>query len=277
MAQRPAVLVTGASSGIGLATATLLSEAGFDVLAGVRKPSGEDRKFREILLDVTREESILRARDEIAAHLSGAGLTALVNNAGVAEIGPLEYQSIDRFRGVFEVNVFGVLAVTQAFLPLLRQARGRIVNIGSVGGMITIPFGSALCASKHAIESLSDSLRMELQPSGISVTCLQPASINSGSAEKLAGQLEIVLDELPPHGRDEYEDRLRSFMKATLASETTGSPPQVVAAAVLDVLRSSRPPSRQLVGKHAHVLKFLARGIPDRWRDRLLSRIFFGG
>ncbi len=270
------VLVTGASSGIGRATARRLAAAGITVFAGVRRISPDPETFHEILLDVTDAASIESARREIETRVGGAGLDGLVNNAGIGDIRPLEFTPPDDFRRVFDVNVFGVVAVTQAFLPLLHRARGRIVNIGSIGGIVTIPFAAALTASKHAIESISDSLRQELYAAGIFVTCIQPASINSGSAEKLAAQTEKTIDALPPDGRRRYGDLLRTFTQTMLRSETSGSPPEAVAKAVLDVLNANRPPARHLVGKDRHLLKFLARGLPDRLRDALFRRIFLG-
>jgi len=277
----PAVLVTGASTGIGLATARLLAESGMRVFAGVRRlvatPLPHDKNVpREVLLDVTEPASISSARREIESLLSGAGLAAIVNNAGIGDICPLEFTPVERFKRVFEVNVFGVVAVTQAFLPLLHRNRGRIVNIGSVGGMLTIPFGSSLTASKHAIESLSDALRLELHAAGIHVTCIQPASINSGSAEKLAAQTELTIASLPPDGQRRYGDVLREFVKIMLKEETGGSPPEVVARAVLEVLRAKKPPARKTVGKGRQLIKFLARAVPDSTRDAILRRLFLG-
>ncbi len=278
MANLPAVLVTGASSGIGLATARVLSASGYHVFAGVRRPSGlADANLHEIALDVTQPASIAAARGEIEAALEGRGLAALVNNAGQADATPIEFNTIDQFRRVFQVNVFGLVAVTQAFLPLLHRARGRIVNIGSIGGMITIPFGATLCGSKHAVEAISDCLRLELYPAGIHVTCLQPAAINSGAAEKLAAQNEKTISALPPDGRRRYGPLLRRFIQVTIADESHGSPPEVVGQAVLDVLRAEKPPARRLVGKHSFLLKRAARNLPDAIRDRLFRKLFFGG
>ncbi len=277
----PGVLVTGASSGIGLATARLLSRSGMQVFAGVRRLSGTPKTeatamLHEIVLDVTKPDSVFAARSEIEARLNGGGLFAVVNNAGMGDIVPLEFAPMERLRRIFEVNVFGLLAVTQAFLPLLHRGKGRIVNIGSVGGMVTIPFGSPLTASKHAVESISDALRLELHAAGIPVTCIQPASINSGAAEKLAAEVEATIASLPPEGRRRYGDPLRGFVKAMLKAETGGSPPGVVAEAVLKVLRAKKPPARRLAGKHGGRMKFLARGIPDSCRDALFRRLFLG-
>lgn len=271
------VLVTGAGSGIGLAIARRLGEAGLRVYAGVHRTSGAlGPGIREVVLDVTNAESIAAARRELETQLGDKGLFALVNNAGIGDLEPLEFTPMEHFRQVFDVNVFGTVATTQAFLPLLHRGRGRIVNIGSVGGMITIPFGSALTASKHAIESISDALRLELYAAGIHVTCIQPASINSGSAEKIAEKTEETIAALPPDGQRRYGEQLRAFTKTMLESETGGSPPEVVAEAVLSVLQEKEPPARKLVGKGGHLLKLLARDVPDTMRDALLRKHFLG-
>jgi len=247
------------------------------VFAGVHRASGKAvPEFRELVLDVTDEQSLANGRRELEAELGDDGLFALVNNAGIGDLEPLEFTPMEHFRQVFDVNVFGTVAATQTFLPLLHRGRGRIVNIGSVGGMITIPFGSALTASKHAIESISDALRLELYAAGIHVTCIQPASINSGSAEKIAEKTEETIAALPPDGQRRYGEPLRAFTKTMLESETGGSPPEVVAEAVLSVLQEKEPPARKLVGKGGHLLKLLARDVPDTMRDALLRKHFLG-
>jgi len=270
------VLVTGASSGIGKATAIVLADAGMRVFAGVRRFSNESRgdRIREILLDVTSPDSIASAAGEIQAMTDDHGLDALVNNAGIGTISPAEFTSTERMRQIFEVNVFGLLAVTQAFLPALHKSRGSIVNIGSIGGMITMPFGVALCASKHSVEAVSDALRMELRSSGIRVSLIQPASINSGAAEKLAAEAEAAIAALPPEGRARYGSLLSGFTKKMLSGERAGSPPEVVGRAVLENLSNPVPPARRVVGKQALPLWFLARCAPAALRERLLRTMF---
>ena len=272
----PTVLVTGASSGIGKATASVLADAGMRVFAGVRRFSNENRGegIQEILLDVTSPESIASAVAEIQAVTDGEGLGALINNAGIGVISPAEFTSPERMRRVFEVNVFGLLAVTRAVLPLLHKSRGSIVNIGSIGGMITMPFGVALCASKHSVEAVSDALRMELRASGIRVSLIRPASINSGAAEKLAAETDATIAALPQDGRERYGSLLSGFTKRMLAEESSGSPPEVVARAVLENLHNPVPPARRVVGKHARALWFLARCTPAALRERLLRSMF---
>ena len=270
------VLVTGASSGIGKAIAEELARAGMNVFAGVRRLSDRHAEpgIQEILLDVTVPDSIEAAVVEITGRMGNGGLDALVNNAGIGTISPAEFTSPAAMRRVFDVNVFGLLEVTQTFLPLLHKSKGSIVNIGSIGGMITMPFGAALCASKHSVEAISDALRMELKASGIRVSLIQPASINSGAAEKLAAETDATVAALPLEGRERYGTLLTGFSKKMLADETAGSPPGVVAAAVLENLMNPAPPARRVVGKHALLLWFLARHVPASLRERILRHIF---
>ncbi|HXG61995.1 MAG TPA: SDR family NAD(P)-dependent oxidoreductase, partial [Planctomycetota bacterium] len=174
--KRPAVLVTGAFSGIGLACARRLEEAGFRVFAGGRRPpAAPPGPGTPVLLDVTDRESIALAARAVEAAAPG-GLAGLVNNAGVVSAGPLEFLPLDEIRRPFEVNVFGALAVTQAFLPLLRRARGRVVFMSSVSGLVATPFLGPYAASKFALEALGDALRMELSPWGLDVAIVEPGS-----------------------------------------------------------------------------------------------------
>ncbi len=270
------VLVTGASSGIGLATARTLSAAGYRVFVGVRRLPDNPEILRPVLLDVTKADSLRSAFAEIENTLRGEPLHALVNNAGIGSLRPLEGTPLDQIRDVFEVNVFGVIAVTQTFLPLLRRAPGRIVNIGSIGGLFGLPFASSLCASKHAVEALSDALRLELWTSGIRVILIEPASINSGAAEKIAAQTEKTLADLSPADQVRYGSLLRHATKVMVESETRGSPPEVVAQAVREMLEADDPPARHVTGKDGHLLNFVARFLPTRLRDHLLRKKFLG-
>jgi len=277
------VLITGASGGVGGALVDHFADAGWRVFAGVRTlPAATARRKPAVVplrLDVLDPASLADAQQAVADQLRQdglAGLTGLVNNAGKSIDGPLEITPVEELADSFAVNVIGAVAAAQAFLPLLRPARGRIVNIGSVGGMISLPFGASLTASKHAIEALTDSLRMELWEAGIHVTLLQPASIDSGSAEKLAAALEGVISELPEEGKRRYAAKLRGFMKVTMEKETTGSPPEVVGRAVLEALRADRPPIRRVVGKDGGMIKLLARHVPDALRDKLLRKVLLG-
>lgn len=275
------VVITGASSGIGHASALALDRAGFRVFAGVRSPDDATVLQRvasplltPLTIDVTDADSIARAREVVARAVGAAGLAGLVNNAGIGIAGPLECMSLDDVRAHFAVNTIGPLATTQAFLPLIRQARGRIVNIGSVGGRITMPFGGALCGSKHAVEAFNDALRMELFPFGIHVCLIAPASILTPAVDKLVQRGESALDQLPPDGRRWYGDSFRRFLRISAAREREGSPADVVAGAVLRALTARAPRARYPVGKDAALLTLLPRVVPDRLLDALRLRLF---
>jgi NAD(P)-dependent dehydrogenase (short-subunit alcohol dehydrogenase family) len=275
------VVITGASTGIGRATALRLARGGWKVFAGVRKErDAESLRFesvallRPLIIDVTDAASIERAAVEVRAALAGHGLDGLVNNAGVGVAVPVEYVQLHVLRANFEINVFGQIAVTQAFLPLVREARGRIVNIGSVGDRLSMPFGGILCGSKSAFASLSDALRLEMHAFGIRVVLVEPASIHTPAAKKTLGDMDRVISGLPAEGANRYGVMLREFAERAYRREKAGSPPEVVARTVERALTDARPRARYLVGKDATVLAFLARFMPTRMLDALRLRSF---
>ncbi|WP_437817080.1 SDR family oxidoreductase [Sorangium sp. So ce1078] len=270
------VVVTGASSGIGRAVALRLCAAGFRVLAGVRseRDGGALReaagpRLTPLRVDVTSADQIAAAASAAEATVGDAGLAGLVNNAGVALSGPIELVSLDDLRWQFEVNVFGQVAITQALLPMIRRARGRIVNIGSIGDRITIPFGGPLTASKHALASINDALRMELHPWGIHVALVEPGSIVTRAVDKLEADAEAALSRLSPEGRALYGDAYRTMVSRSAAHERRGSRPEVVAEAVLHALTARTPRTRYLVGATARPLALMARVLPDRVLDQV--------
>jgi NAD(P)-dependent dehydrogenase (short-subunit alcohol dehydrogenase family) len=275
-----AVVITGASSGIGRATALYLAARGFRVFAGVRKQRDAEMLRTEsggrvvpVELDVTDRASIASAVLAVQAQLGERGLDGLVNNAGIATPAPIEYMSADVLRRQFEVNVFGQIAVIQAFLPLIRRARGRIVNIGSVGSHLALPFGGALCGSKGAFTLLSDSLRLELRPYGIHVCLIEPGAISTPAVDKTLGDAEAVIGSLPAEGAARYGAKMREFMRRGHERETKGSPPEVVAEAIHDALTARRPRLRYPVGADATMLVTLPRLLPQRALDRVRLRV----
>jgi NAD(P)-dependent dehydrogenase (short-subunit alcohol dehydrogenase family) len=186
----------------------------------------------------------------------------------------MELIAVDDLRRQFEINVFGQVRVTQAFLPLIRQAQGRIINIGSVGGKITMPFGGALCASKYALEAINDALRLELYPWGIHVILVAPASISTPAVDDLRHDSEAVIQQFSPEGRQRYEQSFRNFVQTTVAREKSGSPPEVVAQTVLKALTAKTPKTRYPVGANANVLTLLPQIVPTRWLDKVRFKIF---
>ena len=275
------VVVTGASSGIGRACVLYLAQRGFRVFAGVRRPADAEALYRmgggavvPLAIEVTAPEVIAAAADEVRAAVGFSGLDGLVNNAGIGTTSPVEYLSAEELRREFEVNVFGQIAVTQAFLPLIREARGRIVNMGSIGAEITMPFGGALCASKSAFRSLNDALRLELGSYGIHVCFIEPGSIHTPAVDKTLGDVEGVIGQLPPEGAARYGDKLREFTRRSYERESHGSPPEVVARVVHEALTARRPRARYTTGANAGLLAALPRILPVRMLDRLRLRLF---
>jgi NAD(P)-dependent dehydrogenase (short-subunit alcohol dehydrogenase family) len=275
------VVVTGASSGIGRATVVELVNAGWHVFATVRKAEdgegvqaavGED--VTPVMVDVTVRTSIEEAAEQVQMKLQGQGLDALVNVAGIGMMRPIEYASQMDMRQIFDINVFGQIAVTQAFLPLLRKARGRIVNIGSVGAHIDIPFGGLLNASKSALRSLNGALRLELRAAGIRVVIVEPGAIKTPAVDKTLGDVDSVIASLPPEGAAQYGQMLRTFAKRAYAEESKGSDPNVVAKVVLKALTEEHPKTRYAAGKHANFLALLGIVVPAVLLDVLLLKAF---
>jgi NAD(P)-dependent dehydrogenase (short-subunit alcohol dehydrogenase family) len=186
---------------------------------------------------------------------------------------PVEYITEDDLLEIFNINVFGQIAVTRAFLPLLRTARGRIVNISSVGAHIAIPFGSLINATKSAFGILNDTLRLELHPFGIHVSVVEPGAIKTPAVEKTVGDVEAVIRSLPPKGVAQYGNMLRDFARRAYEREMNGSSPDVVAQAIQHALTAKRPRTRYRVGKHATLLATLAEFLPDRLLDTIRFRI----
>lgn len=274
--ERGAVVVTGASSGIGAATTRALAALGFEVFAGVRTPADEEaaRAARTVPLriDVTDEASIAAAAEQVAAARGAGGLAGLVNNAGIAVTAPLEYVPLEELRRQLEVNLVGQVAVTQAFLPALRAARGRIVNVGSIGGRVAAPLLGPYAASKFALEGVTDALRRELRPWGIAVSIIEPATIATPIWDKGAETAEGIVAGLPPEAEQRY-GRLFDAMRAIAArGMTDGLPPQAVADVVVHALTATRPRTRYLVGTEAKVSARLATLLPDRLFDSLVAR-----
>ena len=273
---RSHVLVTGASSGIGRATTLQLAAAGHHVFAGVRRPADAPAppaaswdEITPLLLDVTDGAQVTAAADTVASHTGTAGLNGLVNNAGIGVFGPLELIPIQQFRRLLEVNVTGQLAVTQALLPLLRQAHGRIIMIGSIGARFTPPFVGALAASKSALATLGEALRQELAPWGIRVVLIEPASVRTEAVGKLQHDAQQLLDQAPPDGRALYQDAFERLVATFAAQHEHGSPPEVVAEAVAHALTTSQPRTHYLVGKRARRMAILAAAMPTPVLDAL--------
>jgi NAD(P)-dependent dehydrogenase (short-subunit alcohol dehydrogenase family) len=267
------ILITGASSGVGLACARRLAARGYRVFAGVRSAAaseavgGAAAGITPVMLDVRQPSSI---RDAVAV-LNGEPLAALVNNAGIAAIGPLELVPTEAWRHQFEVNVIGLVSITQACLPQLRCGKGRIVNIGSVAGRSALPGSSAYDSSKFALEAISDALRIELSPFAISVSLIEPGAINTDIWQKTLADLDMRMAEAAPDVRGLYADLLAGIREEMERSAARALPADAVADAVEHAVTAARPRARYVVGRDAR-LSLLMNLLPDRLRDWLILR-----
>jgi len=272
----PNALITGTSTGIGEACATRLAERGWTVYAGVRRAEDADRlkaqlngDVRPVILDVSKRDDMQRVIESIQQDAGARGLQGLVNNAGVGVGGPVEYVSEEDWRWVFDVNLFGVVALTKAAMPLLRSGTGRIVHIGSIGGRISSAGLGPYSASKHAIEALAESQRHELGrlDPPIRVSLIEPGEVKTAiwdKADTSADDMDKLLDD---PGRRDYQwllDQSRGFIDEGRAK---GVPASKVADAVEHALTADRPKSRYLVGPDAKLAGHLVTRLPDRLRD----------
>jgi NAD(P)-dependent dehydrogenase (short-subunit alcohol dehydrogenase family) len=270
------VLVTGASTGIGRTTAMHLDSSGWRVFAGVRKEEDADSLRAEgserlvpVILDVTDAAQIAAAAERIEAESDG-GLHGLVNNAGVAVPGPLETIPLADLRHQLEVNLVAYVAVTQAMLPQIRRAAGRVVFLSSIGGRIAFPFTGPYHASKFATEAIGDVFRQELRPWGIEVSIVEPGSIDTpiwGRGQRKADEIEAR----SPQANVLYGAAIAKFRKVMEDMAERGIPPEKVAKAISHALESSRPKTRYLVGLDAKVQARLRPLIPTRLFDRIVA------
>jgi NAD(P)-dependent dehydrogenase (short-subunit alcohol dehydrogenase family) len=256
----------------------MLDEAGFRVFGGVRDAAAGARlaqqcsdRFTFVQLDVTDSQSIHSAADTITQSLGTSGLHGLVNNAGIAVAGPLEFLPIAALRQQMEVNVIGPIAVTQAFLPALRAARGRIVNIGSIAGRSALPFTGAYSASKYAIEALTDALRLELRPWDIRVSVVEPGAVATDIWETSSRTAAAMMSSLPPRALELYGRLLDGIRRGAAAAPARGLGPDIVARAVMHALTAKRPRTRYLIGNDAR-LRILLEHLPPGIRDAVLAR-----
>jgi NAD(P)-dependent dehydrogenase (short-subunit alcohol dehydrogenase family) len=282
----PTALITGASTGIGEATTLRLARAGWTVLAGVRDPADGERlavaaqassgRVLPLTLDVTDAAQIVQAAERVAeetgasARSSPGRLDALVNNAGIGYGGPLELLPIEDLRHQLEVNVLGQVAVTQAMLPALRAASGRIVFLSSVGGRVSMAFTAPYAASKHAIEAIGDALRVELRTSKVKVALVEPGSVATPIWDK--GRREADRLSVPEELREQYGHVPEAMDKVLQDTARRGLPPEQVAETIERALTAKRMKARYLVGRDAKGMVFVRSLLPDLVFDRLARR-----
>jgi NAD(P)-dependent dehydrogenase (short-subunit alcohol dehydrogenase family) len=275
-----AVVISGASTGIGAACAMHLDRLGYRIFAGVR--TAEDgvalqkscsQRLVPIELDVTDLSTIQKAQTLVSRQTEGRGLFGLVNNAGIAVVGPLEAVPLADLRQQLEVNVIGQVAVTQLFLPLLRQARGRIINMGSIAGLTAMPLMGPYSASKFALEAMTDALRLEVQQWGIHVSIIEPGAIATPIWNKStidAAEREVAIKE---DLRSLYQPIITAVRKVVAEASKRAISAEIVAKVVEDALTASTPRTRYLVGTDAKLRALMRKLLSDRLSDRLLSWI----
>lgn len=276
--ERGYVLVTGASTGIGFTTAMRLDAIGYRVFAGVRRDEdganikrGASLRLQPILLDVTNDEQVKSAIATISETVGDHGLAGLVNNAGIAVAGPMEFIPMERFIQQFDVNVFGVMRVTQACIPLIRKAKGRIVNISSIAGLSASPVVGPYTASKHALEAMTDALRVELYKWGIHVSAVEPGAIKTPIWDKGARDSDDLEKQMPPEAMDLYGSMVRAMRDIVETYASNSTPPERVTDAVVHALTANPPRPRYLVGNDARIRLWLEK-LPTRYRDSIVRK-----
>lgn len=271
-------MITGTSTGIGRACALRLDSAGFEVFATVRRDEDAERlradapRVRPLVLDVTDQDAVVAAAREVEEAVGARGVAGLVNNAGMSVGGPLEFLPLDDLRRQLEVNLIAQVGVTQAFLPAIRRARGRILNMTSVGGRIANPFLGPYHASKWGLEAVSDSLRKELRPWGIRVIAIEPGSIDTEIWRKGTEQAEELAAGLPPEGHELYDDKIPKMLEMARRIADHSIPADRVAKVVERALTARRPRARYVVGLDARALITANAVLPDRAIDAIESR-----
>ncbi len=283
MVSRKAVVITGASSGIGQVTTLALARQGWYVFASVRTAAAAEQLLalagavgvgafvEPLLLDVTDQAGIARAVTAVAMTLDTKGLrlAGLINNAGIVVAGPLEEVPVPRMQQILETNVLGPLAITQAFLPLLRQGRGRIILIGSVSGWVAMPFLGPYAASKFALEAIADAWRLELRPWSIPVSLIAPGPVATPIWEKsLAAAMADRVQLSPQSPYTQFVPRVLALLEQSTQQQYA---PEVVAATIITALTCRHPRNHYLLTRHPWLFTFFARIIPTHWRDQVLA------
>lgn len=272
------VVITGVSTGIGYAAAQRLLAAGYQVFGSVRSAEDAARVeealgdlFRSLIFDVTDAGTVQQAAEQVGAALQGKNLTALVNNAGVSTAGPLLHMPLDIFQQTLEVNVTGLLNVTQQMAPLLGargdapRPRGRVINISSVSGRVAYPFMGAYAASKHALEALSDALRRELLMYDVDVIVVEPGTVRTPLVDKFAAQIARYLE-------TDYGPSLRKVAQQVQKREASALPVEAVTRVIVEAIESRRPKTRYPIPRKRLTGWLLPRWLPDRWLDAFVAR-----
>jgi NAD(P)-dependent dehydrogenase (short-subunit alcohol dehydrogenase family) len=275
------ILITGASTGIGEACARYLAERGWQVFAGVRRTEDAEKlqsvsiNIKALQLDVTKSKQIAEVFANVQQIVGKGGLQGLINNAGIAVVGPLEFLPIADLRNQMEVNFIGQVEVTQTLLPLLRLGHGRVVNISSIGGRATSPFNVPYSASKHALEAFTDGLRRELLPWNIHVASVEPGAIATPIWERSLRRADSMRAGLPRQAEDLYGIAMERARKQALDAGAQGLSAEAVARVVHHALTARRPRTRYAVGRGTRLVIWLIRFLPDEWVDWAIGRALY--
>jgi NAD(P)-dependent dehydrogenase (short-subunit alcohol dehydrogenase family) len=268
------VVVTGASTGIGAATAREMARRGFHVLAGVRRERDADAirasNVEPLILDITDSDQIRALTRRVSEDPRRRRLRALVNNAAVQANVPVEVFGIDQWRDMFEVNLFGHVAVIQALLPTLIDSRGRVVNISSVGGKVAMATYGPYAGTKFALEAMSDALRREVAPHGVQVIVIEPGAVRTEMLERAIASAHDLLAAMTPQQRRRYGALVHAVNAQAEASTKSGLPAEVAAAAIAKAITARRPRTRYTVGREAALLPVMPL-LPDRLLDRIFA------
>jgi len=272
------IVVTGASKGIGRATALHLDSKGFTVLAGVRNQADADQlrqatspRLQTVIVDITNAAQVAQLAETVSQVVGQNGLDGLVNNAGIAVAAPLEFLPIGEFHRQMEVNLTGHLMVIQALLPSIRQAKGRIINISSIGGRLAGPMLGPYHASKFAMEGLTDSLRQELAPWGIKVVSIEPGAIATPIWETSANTADRILTQMPAQAQNYYGKGMAGARAFAAQASKIGLPAERVAEVIERALTAAKPRTRYPVGTDAKIGTRFIAFLPDSLRDWMLA------
>ena len=268
------VIVTGASTGIGAATARELAEQGFHVLAGVRRTRDGDAirgpGIEPLIVDITNPDHIRALADRVHADPQNRAVRALVNNAAVQANVPIEAFGIDEWRRMFEVNLFGHIAVIQALLPALFRSRGRVINISSVGGKVAMATYGPYAATKFALEAVSDSLRRELTPFGVQVVVVEPGAVRTEMLGRAIGSAHEPVSAMTPEQSRRYGGLIQAVTTQAVKSTASGLPADAAARVIAKAVTARKPRTRYTVGREAALIG-LTKFLPDRVLDRVLA------
>jgi NAD(P)-dependent dehydrogenase (short-subunit alcohol dehydrogenase family) len=265
------VVVTGASTGMGAASARELARQGFHVLAGVRRDRDADAirasGIEPVILDITEPEHVTA----LAARVAGdsRALHALVNNAGIQVNAPVEALPMAQWRWVFEVNLFGHIAVTQALLPALLRSKGRLINISSIGGKIAMPTYGAYAGAKFALEAVSDSLRREVGPLGVQVIVIEPGGVRTEMANRGVATANRLAAQMTPEQDERYGDLVQAINTLMATGTASGLTADAAAKVIAKAVTTRRPRTRYPIGRDAALLTRLSRVLSDRTLDRV--------